>query len=68
MNIDRVLILNSSEALIVYDNRLPVKLYAEDDINNFVSWFLSPRVVIRLDEYCRAIALSNEDTSEIKVG
>jgi hypothetical protein len=67
LNIDRVVILNKDEAVIVYEDRSPVRLYAAGDITNFVSWFLSPRVVIRLDEYRRAVALSNEDTSEIEV-
>lgn len=65
--IDRVVILNVDEVLVIYTNRTPVKLYAKDDIKNFVMWFLSPRVVIRLDEYRRAIALSNQETSEINI-
>lgn len=67
MNIDRVVILNKSEALVVYSDRSPINLYSKDDIQNFVGWFLSPTVVIRLDEYRRAMALSSEDTSEIDI-
>lgn len=60
--IDKVVILNDFEALILYTHREPVRLTASDNIRNLVGWFLNPKVTIPLSDYTTALTSFGEDT------
>lgn len=67
--LDKVVILNCKEAVLVYTHRKPLRLYSDYDIHDLVIWFLDDKIVNinEFDEYRRAIKSSVEDTQEIKI-
>ena len=63
-----VVIISSTEALIIYSNRPAVAIYSSDgDIENFARWFLADNVVISYPEFKQSMDICNEDTQEIKI-
>lgn len=67
--IDKVVILNRNQALIIFTNKQPVQLSSDTDVSTFILWFLGDiRVQV---ENSNVIEMrrdtSHENTMEIKV-
>ena len=65
--LDRIVIINYKEALMIYTNRSPVRIVADESVRLFLEWFLEDSIIIQYDEFKSIADTRNEDTQKIKV-
>lgn len=64
--LDRVVRLNDKEALMIYTNRKPVKLSA-DNIDQFMGWVFDTKTQLTYTEHVSAVTGMTEDTAVINL-
>lgn len=68
--VDRIVVLNETEGLVVFTDRPPIKVSSGDaPILHFLRWFLAPSVHYPLSylEYSAAIFEESENTVDISL-
>jgi hypothetical protein len=65
--LDRIVLINYKEALMIYTNRSPVRIVADESVRLFLEWFLEDSIIIQYDEFKSIADTRNEDTQKIKV-
>jgi hypothetical protein len=66
--IDKIMKVNDSKLLVIYDNRSPLSITADNGfVLNLLESILSPRWDMTYSSYLNAVCMSNEDTSVINL-
>ena len=66
--IDKIMKVNDFELLVIYDNRSPLSITADNGIVlSLLEYILSPRWDMTYSSYLHAMYMSNEDTSIINL-
>jgi len=63
--IDKTVIINDNEALILFTERPPVRVTHDSNVRAFLTWMGIPNAQITLEEFISASATVNESTKEI---
>lgn len=64
--LDKVVIINKNEALLIFTAKHPIRLHSDECIYKFLDWYFNP-AVLTLREYTHRKQASLEDTCEISL-
>lgn len=62
--VDKIVVLNAREAIVLFSNRSPVKITHDTDVASLLTW-MKASVTLTLTEYTSAVLGLSEETSEI---
>lgn len=67
--VDKIIILNATEAQVIFTHRPPVKISVDkgEDINKFLDWFFGDYYTESYDQFVWASDALNEDTQKIEL-